>query len=93
MGVKGDLKEARACMQGGDPAQAYSMIQTILDSGAPELKDSQVMYAVLVTSGLTALAKEDHAASEGVCHVLIFPRSRYLSFRRMTLFFFAPDRG
>lgn len=64
MGVKADLKEARARMQAGQPAEALSMIQTVLDSGSSELKDTQTMYAVLVTSGLAGLAAEDYAASE-----------------------------
>lgn len=64
MGVKGDLKAARARMQAGEPSEAFSMIQNILDSSHPDLKDAQTLYAVLVTSGLAALASQDLAAAE-----------------------------
>lgn len=64
MGVKADLKMARARMQAGEPAEALSMIQTILDSSSPELQDAQTKYAVLLTSGLAGLAAEDFGASE-----------------------------
>ncbi|CAB1097730.1 unnamed protein product [Ectocarpus sp. CCAP 1310/34] len=64
MGVKGDLKAARARMQAGEPSEAFSMIQNILDSSHPDLKDAQTLYAVLVTSGLAALASQDLTAAE-----------------------------
>lgn len=64
MGIKADLKQARARMQAGEPSQAQSMIKTILESGSPELEDKQTLYAVLVTSGLAGLAAEDYEVSE-----------------------------
>lgn len=64
MGVKADLKAARARMQAGDPAEAFSMIQQILDSASPDLKDTQTLYAVLVTAGLAGLASQDLAKAE-----------------------------
>lgn len=64
MGVKADLKAARARMQSGEPGQALSMIQKILDDGSPELQDAQTLYAVLVSAGLAGLAASDLHAAE-----------------------------
>lgn len=64
MGVKSELKQARARMQGGEPAEALSMIQGILNSGSPELEDPQILYAVLVSSGMAGFAAEDYETAE-----------------------------
>ena len=64
MGVKADLKVARARMQSGEPGQALSMIQKILDGGSPELQDVQTLYAVLVSAGVAGLASDDLSAAE-----------------------------
>lgn len=64
MGVKADLKAARARMQSGEPGQALSMIEKILDDGSPELQDAQTLYAVLVSAGLAGLAAADLHAAE-----------------------------
>lgn len=65
MGVKAELKAARARMQAGQPSEALTMIQQILYASSPDLKDDQTMYAVLVTAGLAGLASEDLSAAEG----------------------------
>lgn len=64
MGVKAELKAARARMQAGQPAEALSMIQEILESSSPDLKDAQTLYAVLVTAGLAGLASQDFTKAE-----------------------------
>lgn len=64
MGIKADVKAARARMQAGEPAEALSMVQKVLDAASPELQDDQIMYATLVTGGLAGLAAEDFTASE-----------------------------
>lgn len=64
MGVKADLKAARARMQSGEHGQALSMIEKILDDGSPELQDAQTLYAVLVSAGLAGLAAADLHAAE-----------------------------
>lgn len=64
MGVKAELKAARARMQAGNPAEAFAMIQQILDSASPDLKDAQTLYAVLVTAGLAGLASQDLTKAE-----------------------------
>lgn len=64
MGVKAELKAARARMQAGQPSEALTMIQRILDSSSPDLQDEQTLYAVLVTAGLAGLASEDLSAAE-----------------------------
>lgn len=51
-------------MQAGEPAEAFTMIQQILEGSSPDLKDSQTLYAVLVTAGLAGLASEDLNAAE-----------------------------
>lgn len=64
VGVKADLKAARARMQAGEPAEALCMIQKILDGSSPDLKDPQTLYAVLVMQGLAGLAVDDLGAAE-----------------------------
>eukprot|EP00903_Cladosiphon_okamuranus_P012909 g12052.t2 len=64
MGVKAELKAARARMQAGQPSEALAMIQQILDTSSPDLKDDQTMYAALVTAGLAGLASEDLSVAE-----------------------------
>ena len=64
MGVKADLKAARAKMQAGEPSEALSMIQQILDSSSPDLAVSSTLYGVLVAGGLAGLASEDLSAAE-----------------------------
>lgn len=51
-------------MQAGQPSEALAMIQQILDSSSPDLKDEQTLYAVLVTAGLAGIASEDLSAAE-----------------------------
>ena len=66
MGVKADLKAARVRMQAGAPAEALTIIQSVLDASPPELlQDPQLKYAFLITAGLAHLAAEDLPASEG----------------------------
>lgn len=64
MGVKAELKAARATMQAGDPSEAFSMVQKILDGASPDLKDAQTLYAVLITAGLAGLASQDLTKAE-----------------------------
>lgn len=64
VGVKGELKAARARMQAGDPAEALSIIQAILDGSSPDLKEKQTLYAVLVMQGMAGLAVDDLTVAE-----------------------------
>ncbi|CAM9983426.1 unnamed protein product, partial [Laminaria digitata] len=65
MGIKADLKAARARMQAGTPLEAVTIIQAVLDASPPELlQDPQLKYAFLITAGLAHLAAEDLTSCE-----------------------------
>ncbi|CAM9587326.1 unnamed protein product, partial [Choristocarpus tenellus] len=65
MGLKVDLKAARACIQ-SDPTRALEMCLalSVAYDGSVELEDTQTKYVILITTGLAAHAAEDYPVCE-----------------------------